>query len=318
MKTSLDCLPCFVRQALEAARFMSDDPSLHEQILRQVMRSLADIDFSQAPPVMAQVFYRRLGEIARVDDLYRPAKERFNRLAMDLLPELRTRVRESADPLAAAVRLAIAGNVIDFGINGGIAEQEVYEAVKRAFSEPLAGEIEEFREAIGRAEKILYLTDNAGEIVFDRLLIEQLPVERVVVGVRGRPVINDATIADARAVGLDEIVSVIDNGADVPGTALAVCSAEFLEVFSRSDLVIAKGQGNFETLNDNPGPVFFLFKVKCPVVASHVGLPLGSHVLTRSRRLAQKEQYGATAGGGPEETHVAVRKEAFQESQKAP
>ncbi len=281
MKTSLDCLPCFLRQSLEAARFITDDPGIHEQILRQVLRSAAEMELRQPPPVMARIFYRRLSEMSGLEDIYRPAKDRFNRLAMELTPELRSRIKEDADPLMTAVRVAIAGNVIDFGINGGISEEDVHKAIKKAFAEPLAGQTEEFRDAVRQAKKILYLADNAGEIVFDRLLIEQLPIERVVLGVRGRPVINDATIADARAAGLTDMVKVIDNGSDVPGTALAFCSEEFQRAFSDADLVIAKGQGNFETLSEEPAPVFFLFKVKCPVVASHVGMPLGTHVLLK-------------------------------------
>jgi len=281
MKTSLDCLPCFLRQSLEAARFITDDPGIHEQILRQVLRSAAEMELRQPPPVMARIFYRRLSEMSGLEDIYRPAKDRFNRLAMELAPELRSRIKEDADPLMTAVRVAIAGNVIDFGINGGISEEDVHKAIKKAFAEPLAGQTEEFRDAVRQAKKILYLADNAGEIVFDRLLIEQLPIERVVLGVRGRPVINDATIADARAAGLTDMVKVIDNGSDVPGTALAFCSEEFQRAFSDADLVIAKGQGNFETLSEEPAPVFFLFKVKCPVVASHVGMPLGTHVLLK-------------------------------------
>jgi damage-control phosphatase, subfamily I len=293
LKTSLDCVPCFLRQALEAARFITDDPSVHEQILRQVLRSAADMDLCQPPPVMARMFYRRLSEMSGLEDIYREAKDRFNQLAMELAPELRRRIREDADPLMTAVRVAIAGNVIDFGINAGITEEDLHGAIRKAFDEPLAGQTEEFREAISRADTILYLADNAGEIVFDRLLIEQLPIERVVLGVRGRPVINDATVADARAVGLAEMVTVIDNGSDVPGTALAYCKEEFLQAFSDADLIIAKGQGNFETLSDNAGPIFFLFKVKCPVVASHVGLPLGTHVLLRGPGVAAARSKGA-------------------------
>jgi uncharacterized protein with ATP-grasp and redox domains len=283
MQTSLDCVPCFLRQALEAARFMTDDPAVHEQILRQVLRSSADMDLRQSPPVMARTFYNWLSELAGVEDVYGPAKDRFNQLALELAPELRKKIREAPDPLIAAVRSAIAGNVIDFGINGGITEADLHLAMSQALSEPLAGDVEQFREALGRAESILYLADNAGEIVFDRLLIEHLPVAKVVVGVRGRPIINDATRSDAHAAGLDEIVRVIDNGSAVPGTALDLCSEDFRDQFSRSDLIIAKGQGNFETLSDVAAPIFFLFKVKCSVIASHVGLPLGSHVLLQSR-----------------------------------
>ncbi len=134
-------------------------------------------------------------------------------------------------------------------------------------------------QAAARAGRILYLADNAGEIVFDRLLVEALAPQRVTLAVRGTPVLNDATAADARAVGLTEICEVIDNGSDAPGTVLEDCSREFRQRFSTADLIIAKGQGNFETLSEAPGNIFFLFKVKCPVIATRTGLPEEAQVL---------------------------------------
>jgi hypothetical protein len=286
MKTSLDCIPCFLRQALEAARFMTNDPVTHERIIRVVLRDTAEIDLAKSPPLLARVFYRWLEEMAGVEDLYRPAKDRFNRLALDLLPDLQLEVTASSDPLATALRLAIAGNMIDFGVKGTITEEEVRQAIGRAFQAPFSGDVEDFRQAVGEAQRILYLADNAGEIVLDRLLIGQLPQDRVVLVVRGRPVINDATMVDAQSVGLTGLVEVIDNGSDIPGTAVSECSSAFQQRFAEADLVIAKGQGNFETLSDEPGNIFFLFKVKCPVVSSHVGLTMGTHVLVHSSKLA--------------------------------
>jgi uncharacterized protein with ATP-grasp and redox domains len=173
--------------------------------------------------------------------------------------------------------------MIDFGVKGTINDEEVREAIGRAFEAPFSGDVEEFRRGVHEARRILYLADNAGEIVLDRLLIEQLPKERVVLAVRGRPVINDATMMDAQSAGLSGLVEVIDNGSDVPGTAVAECSAAFQGRFAEADLIIAKGQGNFETLSEEPANIFFLFKVKCPVVSSHVGLPVGTHVLLHAR-----------------------------------
>ena len=139
----------------------------------------------------------------------------------------------------------------------------------------------DFDNAVANAQRILYLTDNAGEIVFDRLLIEQLEPAQVTVAVRGRPIINDATLADARAVGLHELVEIIDNGSDAPGTLLDDCSQEFKRRFRAADLIIAKGQGNYETLSQERRNIYFLFKAKCSVIAEHAGVALGTHVLLR-------------------------------------
>lgn len=282
MNTSLDCIPCLLRQTLEAARLVSDDPEVHSQILREVLHWSQEMDFNQSPPAMAQRIHRRLRAITGVADPYLTAKARLNRIALELLPALRTEIELSKSPLMTAVRIAIAGNMIDMGVNGNLTEQDVHQALQRALSEPFFGEQERFFQAIARAGSILYLADNAGEIAFDRLLIEQILPERVTLAVRGAPVINDATLTDAQAVGLDEIVAIIDNGSDAPGTLLDDCSPEFRRRFAEADLIIAKGQGNFETLNDQPGNLFFLFKVKCSLVAHHVQQPLGTQVLAQS------------------------------------
>jgi uncharacterized protein with ATP-grasp and redox domains len=279
MKTSLDCIPCIVRQALDAARFVSADSTVHEQIIRDVLCWAGEMDLTRSAPAMAQRVHRRLREITGVDDPYREKKDRQNRLAMEMIPALRAKVGAAGDPLLMAARLAIAGNVIDLGINGNLAELDVRRAISQALTEPFFGAIDSFRQAVDRAQSILYLADNAGEIAFDRLLVEQLSPERVTLAVRGAPVINDATRLDAQAAGLNQIVEVIDNGSDAPGTILSDCHPDFRRRFARAELIIAKGQGNYETLSDEPGNLFFLFKVKCSVIADHINQPRGTQVM---------------------------------------
>lgn len=283
MNLSLDCIPCFARHALEAARFASSDPVVHERVLREVLSQAARWDLTRPAPLLSQFVQRRLRILTGVADPYQDAKRRFNALALELLPACREMVRATRDPLQGAARFAIAGNIIDFGANGGLREADVREAFSNVIAEPLVGDFEEFREQAAAAQRILYLADNAGEIVFDRLLVEQLPVGRVTVAVRGGPVLNDATLADARLAGLDQVAELTDNGADVPGTVLEQCSEAFRERFSNASMIIAKGQGNFETLAGTPSNIFFLLKIKCPVVASHTGLEVGTLALTRGR-----------------------------------
>lgn len=282
MKTTLDCIPCILRQALEASRRVSSDPILHELFLREVLHWASEMDLEGPPPVLAQRIHGRLHEISGVADPYRTDKESQNRMVLRLLPELKARVESSPDPLGLAVRLAIAGNAIDLGIHSAIGEEELRASLDKALREPVAGDLEAFRHAAERAGNILYLADNAGELVLDYLLIEQLGPSRVTVAVRGGPVLNDATLADARTVGLDVMVRVIDNGSDAPGTVLEDCSGVFREALADASLVLAKGQGNYETLGQETGNLFFLFQVKCPVIADHAGLPLGSHALVRA------------------------------------
>ena len=275
MQTYLDCVPCFVRQTLEAVRFVTDDESVHDEVLRGVLRAASEMDLRMAPPAMGQRIHRLIREATGNPDPYRGVKQRFNALALSLYPELKARVAESADPLEAAVRLAIAGNIIDFGVTASLTDAAVHETIDRALREPLIGSVEPLREAVAEARDILFVADNAGEIVFDRLLIETLGGATVTVAVKSEPIINDATVEDARAVGLTERWEVIDNGSDAPGTLLDTCSAAFRERFARAGLVIAKGQANYETLSDASRPVFFILMAKCPVIAGHIGCQVG-------------------------------------------
>ena len=283
MNTSIDCIPCFVRQTLDAARISSDDPIVHEQIIRDVLRWLSQMDMSLSPPALAQRIHRRLRELTGVADPYRKQKDQHNQMALQLLPGLRTQVENSNDPLMTAANLAVAGNIIDLGAKSGLNEHEIHDAIRHAAEKSLEGDREAFRAEVKRVKNILYLADNCGEIVFDTLLVEQLGVKRVTVAVRGMPIINDATLEDAVTAGLTDLVRVIGNGSDAPGTLIEDCSDEFRKAFESADLIISKGQGNFETLSHCGKNIFFLFKAKCPVVAASVNLPIGTHVLWRAR-----------------------------------
>ena len=282
MKTYFECIPCLLRQTLEAARLTTDDEAIHEQVLRKVLRAVGEMNLRESPPLMAQHIHRLIRQMTGDNDPYRDIKDRFNHFALELYPELKEGIEWSSKPLDTAIRLAIAGNIIDSGVNHHINETQVHNAIKHALTAPLAGDPEEFREAVSEAKDILYLADNAGEIVFDRLLIEQMPLKKITLAVKGSPVINDACLVDAQATGIADLVEVIDNGSDAPGTILAECSEGFKRQFENADLIIAKGQGNYETLSDVKKDIFFLLKVKCPVIAKHIGCEGGSLILRRN------------------------------------
>ncbi len=282
MITYLDCIPCFLRQALDAVRLVTNDEVIHERLMHEILRASCNLDFHEPPPAMGQRIHRRIRDLTCQSDPYQNAKDRLNRLALQYLPELQARVARSETPLETAIRLAIAGNVIDMGVNSMVGDAQVREAIGRALSAPLLGDADAFGQAAASANRILFLADNAGELVFDRLLIEQLPLVKVTVAVRGAPVINDATLADAEVAGLLEMVEVIENGSDAPGTILADCSAAFRRRFDAAELVIAKGQGNYETLSHVNKDIFFALLAKCPVIARELGCDVGSLVLRRS------------------------------------
>lgn len=282
MRTFLDCIPCFFRQALDAVRMITDDEAVHEQVIRDVLDLAKQLDLRQSPPSMGRLIHRRIRELTENADPYRTWKQTHNQFALQLYDEMKEVVENAAKPLETAVRLAIAGNIIDLGAKSSVTDTDISKTIRRSLTESMnLAMVEQLRDDVEKADDILYLTDNAGEIVFDRLLIEQLATKKITAVVKGYPVINDATMNDALETGLTDIVEVIDNGSDAPGTILETCSETFVSRFQQADLVIAKGQGNYETLSNSDKDIYFILKVKCPVIASNLGCPVGEMVLVK-------------------------------------
>ncbi|MBN1365007.1 MAG: DUF89 family protein [Syntrophaceae bacterium] len=278
MKMSLDCIPCFIRQAADAVRMSASSAEEQKHLMHNILQWMGEIDLNQSPPAASQMIHRRLRSLLTTDDPYRLAKDQHNQLAAALIPSIRQYIKSSADPLIMAVRYAITGNIIDLGAKNKIGYGEIYADLQSASMQPVYGNMDSFKKAVQEAKTILYLADNAGEIFFDRLLIEQLSRVRITMAVRGAPVINDATISDAEAAGISEIADIIDNGSDAPGTILDDCSNEFRLCFKNADMVISKGQGNFESLSEEKREIFFLFRTKCPIISRHSGFCVGTYV----------------------------------------
>jgi hypothetical protein len=292
MRTYLDCYACFLRQALEATRQLGGDERKQKIVLDRVLELLRSIDLSSTPPEIGEQVHRLVRQELGASDPYRDFKQRTTTEALALMPRLRRVVQEAEDPLEAGLRLSIAGNIIDAGIR---ATYELWPAVQRVMSQPFAVEdIDALRRALARVPYALYLADNAGETVFDRLLIEDLEVP-VKYAVKGGPILNDATLEDARMAGVDQVAELLSTGSDAPGTILERCSMEFQRVFAEARLVIAKGQGNYETLSSQGPNVFFLLQAKCPVIARDLGVPVGGIVLRQGD--GRRRPGGVTVGG---------------------
>lgn len=286
MKSYLDCIPCFIRQTLDSVRKVTDEESVQEEVLRYVLWVSSRMDLNESPPFIGQLIHRMIRNKTKIVDPYMEVKKQFNRELLSRYSVLKYLVDHSNDPLETAVRLSIAGNVIDLGIHSQIATSDIQNAIDHALCDPLYWDKSEFIEAVNRARSILYLADNAGEIVLDRLLIEQLPVEKITLVVRGFPILNDVTLDDAREVGLSNIVNVMDNGSDAPGTILSDCCDDFIHRFEQADMVISKGQGNYETLSEVEKEVFFILKVKCAVIARHIGCQVGDMICQNAKRMS--------------------------------
>ena len=281
MKVHLDCFPCFLRQSLIALRLSTNDESLHETVLKSVLADIENADTTKPPAYTTTFIHRRIRRMLGKDP-FQAIKSEYNRKALALYPSLKKLVEKSSDPLWTASRLAVAGNVIDFGIFTSIdIEGAIAKALKNTFAEDA---YPVFAESVHDADEIVYLLDNAGEIVFDRLLIETMMQsgKKTKAVVKGSPVLNDATIADANESGLGKICEVIENGSDAVGTILEWTSPEFRKIFRDAQLIISKGQGNFETLQCTGKNIFYLFQSKCDVLSQELNLPPGSMLLKKS------------------------------------
>jgi uncharacterized protein with ATP-grasp and redox domains len=260
---------------------------VQRQVLNSVSFMIPDLALDATPPEIAHQVYRIVYEITGKTDPYREAKQHANRSAMSLYARMKDLIDYSDDTLEAACKLAIAGNAIDLGARAefgsmvSIVEDSAgYQLDQRHYRH--------FKESIGLSYLILYVADNAGEIVFDRLLVEQLlqiKKLKIVFVVREAPIINDATLEDALQVGLDEVATVISSGSDTPATILSLCSPKLRGYYQAADLIISKGQGNYESLSDRSENIFFLFKVKCPVIARDSGFDIDNPVLISSALL---------------------------------
>ncbi len=289
MKTYLDCIPCLIQQALNTVRIITPDESKQQELLREVLKIASAFDDNSTPPAAAQKIHRFLRQQTGKEDPYAEIKRRSNETAKHLAALIPEHLDMPEDEFEAAVRLAIAGNIIDFGAKSNVSDEEIQKTVNDSLTAEIDGAgIDRLKQQTLKCERILYLADNAGEIFFDRFLIEQLPASKTTVAVRGKPVINDVTYQDAEFAGITDLVEVIDNGSDAPGTILEDCSKGFLDRFNRADLIIAKGQGNFETLNDVDKNIFFLFKVKCRMVANKTNHPIGRLVIQQSEYNTRK------------------------------
>jgi len=276
MKTYLDCLPCFLSQALRAARIATDDEKKIKKVLDEVGMMLRNIPLESTPPESGRLIYHKVAEITGNWNPYRETKSKSTKKALSLYPALKSQVEKSNDRLLTAVRVAIAGNVIDFGPNRAFdIEKEIDDTLKRDFAICNFGR---FKDCLAEAREILYIADNAGECVFDKILIEEMK-KPVIYAVRDVPIINDATYEDAVQAGIDKVGTIFSSGTDAPGVILKTCSAEFKEVFNNSKFIISKGQGNYEGLSNEKRPIFFLLKAKCHVIANDIGVDEGDIVL---------------------------------------
>ncbi len=266
------------RQALNTARIATEDPRKQTEILRRLGRLLPDMNMSESPATLSNPLYDIVTTVTGVRDPYAKQKAETNQAAIDLLPRLEATIKRSHDPLKAAIHLAVAGNIIDLGIGHTF---DLTKDVARIMKQPFAiDHYTEFKKELRPGRKLLYLGDNCGEIVFDRVLIQYLLSRGLDVTfvVKSGPIINDATREDAEWAGVTRLCPVIETGSHDIGVGWRKASAEFRRHVRGADIILGKGHGNFETCEGKRGNYYFLLRAKCDIVAAELGVETGDSV----------------------------------------
>lgn len=274
MKIHDKCLPCVINQVIKVANITGVDKK--EELLREVFTYLSKMDFEETTPEIIGEIFGMVKEYTNNPDPYKETRNYYNALFLKLIPEFMRKIDQSDKPFQLAVRYAIVGNIIDFNPIHNTLLDDIFDFFEKMEQLELAiDDSENLMEDISNAETLLYLGDNCGEICMDKILLKKIkelnPNIKILFGVRGKPVVNDSIAEDAYAVEIDEYAEVIDNGDGSLGTVLHRTSSEFKEAYNKADIVIAKGQANYECLSEENKNIYFLLMTKCDVIANDIG-----------------------------------------------
>ena len=278
------CFFCFARAFKRVLDKENLPPDEKKRFANDMFGLFNKVKDNFSVPVLSRELHVLLKQYSNNPDPYLEAKKQSNDLVLGMYSELENIVSQSGNSFDTALRLAIAGNIIDYGIGNNFDLQATIEKVLN--SDFAIDDSHQLKQALSEAKTVLYLGDNCGEMVFDKLFIETIVHPNLIYAVRGEPVINDATLDDAKYVGMDLVAKIISNGYDAPSTILEYCSAEFLEVFDRADVIISKGQGNLEgLLGKTRKEVYFLLMVKCDVITDVLGVKKVDFVVRKNNSI---------------------------------
>lgn len=292
----LECVGCCINQVRRVLDIVKLSEEKQNELMKAVLATLADADFSKCTPEIMALIWADIVRFAGKEDVYGEVKSRFNAELMNTEGLVFDLLNKSGDRFMTALKIALAGNLIDFAAFDAFDPSVLCAKIESAEESALTvDDSAALRAGLKDAKKLLYIGDNCGEIALDKFFIREIkaafPELQVTFVTRGRPAINDITIADARQVKMDEVAAVIPNGdSAVMGTVLSRVSEEFRAAWTAADLVIAKGQGNYESLfTEKEKRIFFLFMAKCHAVADPLGLERMSVVCMDNRRAINKK-----------------------------
>ena len=274
------CIPCIIKQAYNAAKLFSvENKKTQLSIIQEVCTEVIKLNSNSGAPRFSRTIQSIIERYSGIEDPYKDIKEKNIENTKSRIPFIEAMIEgeNKARRLEVAVRAAIMGNVIDYGAKPDF---DIEYEINRLLSGNVdLGLLKKFTDDCYNADKILYIADNYEEALFDKLLIKELLPKNIIFAVRSKPILNDITLEGAENLGIDKICTVIESGSTIAGTDLNECSEEFMKFFNEADVVIAKGQGNYESLINEERPIYFMFKVKCGVISEKCGNPVGSGVL---------------------------------------
>ena len=285
MTIDIDCVSCIINQSVKVANAIDASPSLANQLKSSVEEMSKSFPITQTPPQIAADVYEKMAVIADKDDLYDEVKQNSTKKALSFLPMLEKKLKSSQDKLLTATKIAVAGNVIDLA---AVVEFDLTQELEKIFHTDFAqNDIKELHNTLENAKEVVVLGDNVGEHIFDYLFIQTLqtlyPKVNFYYFVRGKPIINDVTMKEAKEAKFDTLCTLIDSGVNTPGFDYIRATPQAKELFDKADLVISKGMGNYESLSpSHRGDIYFLLKVKCEVVANSLDLKLGDIVCKKN------------------------------------
>ena len=277
MRYSMECLPCLLNQGIRVARLYLENEEEQRTLLKSIIAEIAVMDHNASAPYIAHKVHRALKEALQNPDPYQKEKRYFNQEMLRFEDDFYALVESAANPLDIALKLAAAGNIIDYGPGYDLSRDNVLNTIKDSMEKGYSQEVfVSLKATLEDTSKLLYLGDNAGEIVFDKIFIRTIkgcyPHLQIDFATRGEPIMNDVTEEDAYMVGIDDYANIINNGTDIPGTILEHCSDSFVNVFNKADVIIAKGQGNFESLYGNGyNNLYYIFLCKCDLFMDRFG-----------------------------------------------
>lgn len=279
MKMKYDCLPCLFRQSLESARMVTDDQEMIKDILKKYSQMLPElIDSEVTAPMIAAEMQAYIKKISGVEDPYAEVKEKNLKSAFKLLPLVKEEINTAEDSLLAALLMSAMGNSIDAGVSLNI---NIKENIENALADSFAhSDYQSFLKELKKADELIFIADNTGEAVFDKLLLEKLKNYdlKITYAVRETAILNDITADGAEELGIDQYAEIIKSGSKAPGMIINSASKEFLEHYQKADLVISKGQGNLESLYNIESNIYFLLKAKCEVIADVLDVNEGDFI----------------------------------------